>query len=353
MKPIHIFQFITNPVCGRYRFNIPAKYLVESGQFRVTPFQNLNKETYQALVDEADILIVQRLPYTPQFEKIVRTLNSLGKIVIYEIDDDLFNLQPESDYLKKAPPDYSVKLKQATQLCQAVQCSTRGLAETISEFHPKVNILENQLGEIPELKYRKPDNEAPTIIGYAAGENHQQDWLTIKDAVNQFAMTTENNVEFWILGDKEIYESIETENKKFIPLLSFEDYMRVLRLVDVSLMPLQDTKFNRSKSDVKFLESAAAGCAVLASRLVYGETIKHDRIGFLFSNKEEFSNGLKRLTEDGKLIHQLGATAYQFVESKRLMVQHKKKWIDVYKYLFLNRDEFLENALHKLQKNNG
>lgn len=305
------------------------------------------------MVEQADILIVQRLPITPQLEKIVRTLNSLGKIVIYEIDDDLFNLSPESDYLKKAPPNYPVKLKQAVQLCQAVQCSTRGLAEVLSEFHPQINVLENQLGEIPELRCKKSNDDAPIIIGYAAGKNHWQDWLTIKDEVNQFARTTENNVEFLIIGDEEIYKSLEAENKKFIPLLSFDDYMRVLKFMDISLMPLQDSKFNRSKSDIKFLESAAAGCAVVASQLVYGESIESDRTGLLFSDREEFSFNLKRLTEDRKLIQRLGSAAYKFVKSKRLISHHKKKWRDVYKGLFLNRDELLGNTLYKLQNNNG
>ena len=247
------------------------------------------------------------------------------------------------------PPDFSDRLKQAISCSHAVQCSTQPLAQVISGFHPEVAVLGNQLENLPPFLDKKIVNR-PTVIGYAAGEDHWLDWLTIKDSYNRAIEELEQSghkMETWIVGDKAIFDSLNTPNKKYFRLLSREKYREVLQCFDISLVPLADTKFNRSKSDVKFLESAACSCAVIVSQTVYSDSIVQRETGLIFSKPDEFEVCLKRLITCPDEITILARNAYQYVKRKRILSQHISKWEETYRRWIENKNALLSNSSAK------
>lgn len=342
---IQIYQFATNPVCSPYRFDFPREQLNRRGNVQVTKFTKLDAAVYAELVEYADMLIIQRLPMSPRLAKVYSALNSRGKLVIFEIDDDLLHLHAESRYAKQAPPDYRERIEQSLLASQAVQCSTKALANVISQIHPEVVVLENQLDKVFPYSSRK--KEGPVVIGYAAGEDHFLDWLTIKDAYNTTIAQLELEgfqLESWIIGDKAIFESIASKNKRYFPLLQRSEYLQLLQKVDISLIPLSAVPFNHSKSDVKFLESAACGAAVLASDMVYSNSIKNGETGILFSNAEEFTIGLIELVRNKKFVEQLSRKAHRYVCENRLIEQHIEKWQEAYMGWISNKESLLTNT---------
>ena len=343
-EKIQIYQFTTNPVCSPYRFDFPREQLNRRENVQVTKFTKLDAAVYAELVEYADMLIIQRLPMSPRLAKVYTALNSRGKLVIFEIDDDLLHLHPESRYAKQAPPDYRERIEQSLLASQAVQCSTQALANVISQIHPEVVVLENQFDKL--LPYNSRKKDGGIIIGYAAGEDHFLDWLTIKDAYNTTIVQLELEgfqVESWIIGDKAIFESIASKNKRYFPLLQRSEYLQLLQQVDISLIPLADIPFNRSKSDVKFLESAGCGAAVLASKFVYSNSLKNGETGILFSNADEFANGLTELVRSQELTERLSRNAQRYVSENRLIEQHVERWEEIYLSWVSNRDKLLRN----------
>ncbi|MFQ5752660.1 MAG: hypothetical protein ACE5HI_11740 [bacterium] len=343
---IKIYQYVSNPVCAPYRLEYPGKLLNQRQHIKVTQFAKFDAQTYHSVVNQADILIVQRLPMSSGARKMFTHLNKLGKLIIFEIDDDLMHLDPNSYFAKQAPPDYGIRIKNSILASQAVQCSTLTLADEISKFHPEVTVLENQLERVPAFVDKRFNNR-PTIIGYAAGEHHWLDWKTIQDAYNQVISELESSgyhLETWIIGDKTIFESINSKNKKFFPLLSRQRYLALLKLMDISIMPLADNEFNRCKSDVKFLESAAASAVVLASKVVYSNPIKHKQTGLLFSNGNEFKQYLKELVFNPELINILANNAHKYVSKHRLLQQHIKKWETIYRNWYRKREQLLKKT---------
>jgi tetratricopeptide (TPR) repeat protein len=343
---IRIFQFVSNPVCAPYRFDIPRKHLNLQDNFHVTSFRKFDRETYACIAQEADMLLVQRVMMSPAFERICSALNSLGKLVIYDIDDNLLDLPPDSRYAQRVPENYSVLIKQAIQTCQAVQCSTEALAEVIRTIHPEVVVLQNQLDEIRNIQAAKKMG-GPVIIGYAAGEDHLLDWLAIKDAYNQAVEQLSSKgfeTETWIIGDREIFDSIATDRKKYFPILPREKYLRLLEKLDISLLPLVDSSFNRCKSDIKFLESAAAGCAALASPHAYSDCIKHRQTGMLYNNCDEFIDSMKELTSNPKLIQKSSKNAHDYAAQNRLMCHHSGSWAATYQAWLSRSAELLSRG---------
>ncbi len=330
---IHIFQFATNQVCAPYRLDAPGRLLSELPNIQVTRFNKLDRQTYTSLIEKADILILQRMPMSPGLSKVISAVKRAGKIVAFEIDDDLLNLDPASRFAKLAPADYGERIKQTILASQTVQCSTPHLAAGISELHPEVVVLGNQLENLPPFLDKKITGR-PIVIGYAAGEDHWLDWLPIKDSYNRIIEELEQSghrIETWVIGDETIFNSLSTAHKKYFPLLSREKYDEVLQCFDISLVPLSDTKFNRSKSDVKFLESTACSCAVIASETVYSHSILHRETGLIFSEPNAFEACLKRLVTRRDEITVLARNAYQYVQNHRLLALHISKWAWTYR----------------------
>ncbi len=73
------------------------------------------------------------------------------------------------------------------------------------------------------------------------------------------------------------FDALETPHKVFEPLASYGRYHELLHEADLALLPLEPTRFNEHKSDLKFLECGAHGVAALASVTVYGRTIDRRR----------------------------------------------------------------------------
>ncbi len=342
----HIFQFATSPVCAPYRFWAPGKHLARHENFKVTAFEQMDGKILRSLLEDGDMLIVQRVTMSQKFFKLLTVVNQSGILLVYEIDDDFLNLDPDSRFTSMVPRDFSDRIKQAISCSHAVQCSTHHLAQVISEFHPEIAVLENQLENVPPFLDKKITNR-PIVIGYAAGEDHWLDWLTIKDSYNRVIGELEQSghkIETWIIGDKAIFDSFNTSNKKYFPLLSREKYKEVLQCFDISLIPLADTKFNRSKSDVKFLESAACSCAVIASQTVYSNSIVQRETGLIFSKPDEFEVCLKRLITCPEEITALVRNAYQYVKRERILSQHISKWEATYRGWIENKNVLLSNS---------
>ena len=75
-----------------------------------------------------------------------------------------------------------------------------------------------------------------------------------------------------MLHDEAFFQALDTPHKKFDPMTDYAGYLRMLGAAEIAFMPLADTPFNRAKSDLKFIEAAAARVAALASDVVYAGT---------------------------------------------------------------------------------
>jgi glycosyltransferase involved in cell wall biosynthesis len=109
-------------------------------------------------------------------------------------------------------------------------------------------------------------------------------------------------------------------------------------------MPLLDTPFNRCKSDLKFLEAAAARVTALASPIVYGETIADGRTGMVFHNPSELQQRLARIVANPEIGRVIADAARGYVERHRMMAYQVARRAGWYRSLWARREE-LNRAL--------
>ena len=122
-----------------------------------------------------------------------------------------------------------------------------------------------------------------------------------------------------VVYDRAFFDALTTENKTFEPLCPYERYKAILSQADIALMPLEPTRFNQHKSDLKFIEAAAHGAAVLASPTVYERTIRHGETGLIYRSIDEFAALLDRLIRDATFRRRLIDGACRYVAENRLL----------------------------------
>ena len=118
------------------------------------------------------------------------------------------------------------------------------------------------------------------------------------------------------------FDALSSPQKAFEPLCSYDRYLELLQAADIALLPLEPTRFNQHKSDLKFVECAANGAAVLASPTVYKRTVDHDQTGLIYHSPTEFGMMLERLIRERPLRRRLARNAFQFVAQDRMLAHH-------------------------------
>jgi len=176
--------------------------------------------------------------------------------------------------------------------CHAIQTSTPALAEILRRHNPNVMVFENRVSPPPAQPRTEREHQDPRIL--FAALNRTEDMLALAPALDA-VLNAHPLAELAVVGDRAVHDAIYSPNKSFFPLLNYTDYWACMDNVDIVLLPLSDTLFNRCKSPLKFLEASARGVAALASPTVYNDLIQHDHNGLLFADGEQFARGLEIL----------------------------------------------------------
>jgi len=150
---------------------------------------------------------------------------------------------------------------------------------------------------------------------------------------------------FSVVHESAKKDALQTPHKRFTPTCDYDTYMTLLGECEISLMPLQDTPFNRAKSDLKFIEAGACRVAALASHVVYADSIEDGHTGLLFHNPEQLHDRLLRLVVMPELARELGEAARRYVAAERMLAYQVAARITWYRSLWARRAE-LQSALH-------
>ncbi len=277
-----------------------------------------------AAPDEYKIFIWQRalLLYPKDIQK-QKLLKDRGYLIVAEHDDDPY-FWPEN-------ADNKFLLFWSSH---CIQTSTPALAKHLQQFNnPFIKVFANQLAYLPPKREYK---EGYSVNLFFGALNRQADWEPIMPTLNK-VLSRHKQVYVKVIHDRQFFDALATNRKEFHPFLPYEKYQEILHTCDIGILPLQDTQFNRMKSDLKFLEHAAHGVVALASPTVYAQSIEEGVTGMIYHSPDEFAAKLTELIQNAKLRHRLADRAYQWVKENRLLYQHfqeRREWyIEMYERL--------------------
>lgn len=341
-------------VCAPIRIHLPNDFITTEPGF--SAISSNSGEGYKIFTDNEEyqnkIFINQRVSQN-NFnigKKFFEQLRDSGYLYLSEMDDNP-NLW-RKDYERSGWINFVG--------VHAIQTSTEYLANYLREFNPNVKVFANQLRRIQSPRnYNKEFNQKdrPVTIFFGA-LNRDEDFAEILPVINDVAKTYGKKVLFKIIAKQELFHSIQSQNKILLgkpevydgQYVTYDEYEEALHTSDIALLPLLDTEFNRSKSDLKFIECASAGAVVLASPVVYSQVVKDGENGFIFRDVKEFDNKLRTLIFNKKLRREVAENAYAYVKHNRLMSQHYEERIGWYRELLAKLPELNKEVQERLEK---
>jgi glycosyltransferase involved in cell wall biosynthesis len=196
----------------------------------------------------------------------------------------------------------------------------------VRPYNPHVVVFPNHLEELPIPRGDCDYDRAHIVLGSAS---LGRDWEPLIPALNAVLAEFGDRAPVTVIHDQACFEAIDTPHKRFFPHQTYEIYQRILRAATIALLPLSDTPSNWLKSDVRFLDAASQGLAVLASPTVYGDTINDGETGLIYHSPEDFTAKLRELISDAALRDRLGRSAYAWVGAHRLLkhqVRDRIRW---------------------------
>jgi SAM-dependent methyltransferase len=216
----------------------------------------------------------------------------------------------------------------------AVQVSTEALAAIVREYNPNVRVFPNQIVELPPPRQLEAEADLTLFFGAL---NRAEDWAPYMEIINEL-LRRRQHVHVEVIHDRAFYEALETANKTFTPICDYATYGNILGRSHISFMPLAETEFNRTKSDLKFIEAAARSVVALASPTVYEQVVTESGGGVLFRGREELRRTLRELLDDAEKRREIGRAGRRYVREKRLLAQHYGERIQWYRELVADRE---------------
>lgn len=223
----------------------------------------------------------------------------------------------------------------------AIQTSTPALAEALRGQNPEIAVFPNAILALPEPRNF---NDPERLTLFFGALNRAADWAELIPVLNEIAQALGPRLNFSVVHDKPFFDALETPHKRFTATCDYPAYLALLAESEIAFMPLRDTEFNRAKSDLKFIEAAAARVTALASPVVYGQVIRHGRNGMLFADAKQLRDGLLRLLAFPHQAREMAEAARHYVAGQRMLAYQVAQRHGWYQSLW-ERREALNGAL--------
>jgi glycosyltransferase involved in cell wall biosynthesis len=292
----------------RHRDNVVYNYRVNrplvgqmGAKVQKTILRKNDKKTIQQLSDDyskkCDILVIK---YIDDFHTldVLYTMRKVGtfKIVI-DLDDNLWQIPVGNPAICDANR-HAKRIMSLTESCKCadwVTCSTEPLKNAVEPLNSNIVVLPNYIDpkdwEFKRKKHKK------IRIGWVWSPTHIPDMHIIEEALRE--ISKRDDVEIVIFGTQlSIFKDIKTTN---IEGVEYTEYPKVFMEagIDISLAPLDDNDFNKSKSNIKWLESTMAGSAFIGSDIYpYTYSVKDGKTGYIAKNTSQWVKKMTYLIEN-------------------------------------------------------
>lgn len=320
-----------------YRTYAPGLTMAGEPNIWVVTLTNVHRKK-QEIMSMADVLILKNIS-DPDLLPLVYQRVMESKITVYEIADDLNALQPWNPVYAFFKNQENIStLYHLARRCDALQVTVPELQRRYGFLNGHCRVFQNQILHMPPDGPVSQDHKI--VVGWGGSHGHLEDMAEIAPALIKWINRRPNVFLHLMCSDpiRQLFNAIPDSKKMHTLPGSLDDYYQFLNHIHIGIGPLKDTTFNRSRSDVKFLEYAASGVIpVMAHLEPYIHSVKHGRTGFLFSNMDECLQILDGLIENPTLRHDISKSAFEYVVTERLQSQHAKERIAFYGSLFRER----------------
>lgn len=310
--------------CALYRQFIPhlnidgSRFIFHPGQIALHLFI------------EADVAIVQRQVSANNYAALLE-LKKYGMKIIYDLDDNLWSITADNPAYKYFQ-DVKAGFGQCAEVCDLITVSTPGLASAVRTALGRRNIaiapnaIDYRLFPPP-----RPRDDGRIVIGWAGSNTHDVD---IEAAWSVLPEVIQNHPNVWLelvggtAPPKELKGHPRVKSRGWIPVGEFGQRMATWAW-DITIAPLADTRFNRSKSNIKILEASAINAAILVSDVQpYAEFFQLAKTQWpVCKTREDWRKKLTMLVNEPELRHGMAKETRRVAEEWYDIKNVKEIWI--------------------------
>lgn len=270
----------------------------------------------------------------------MQALKKSGIKIIYETDDDLFNIPSWNPVASKVTSSSKHVIKQMIKAADHLVVSTQPLKELYSWWHAPSSIDVIPNGVDLDLFGRYAKTSYPTdkvVIGWTGAAAHLEDLRIIKDVITKL-LEDHSNVTFLLGGwlDSPFFNDIPEDRIIRVPWTNdLREHYQTLSKIDIGLCPLSDIKFNKGKSNLKAIELSAMGVVPVCSKVYpYEQTITDGTNGFLVdTNPKTWYNTISTLIKDHDLRKRVSLAAQENIRNNYTQDQATQKWMSLWQKL--------------------
>jgi glycosyltransferase involved in cell wall biosynthesis len=259
---------------------------------------------------ESDLVCLHMLA-GPELAALVRARRARGLVTLFELHDVL---EPGSwlgrDHWTRQPLARQALLGVAMS-CDGLRVASRGQLDLFATLHPRVTLLDNMVPVPP----RRPPRGAGFRVGFAGTDSHRDDLAAIAPVLIELAQR-HPDVELAVMGGPALHALFAAAGRcELRPFAAYEDYLDFLRTLDVGVVPLIESPFNRGRSDTKIAELAASGAVAVVER--HPAFAGHAEHAPVFRTGEQLRAILERLRAEPARREALAAAAFDWVMRHR------------------------------------
>jgi glycosyltransferase involved in cell wall biosynthesis len=299
-------------------------------------------------IDESTIIIFQKFPnLDSKMKDLLEQAKRSDAECWYDIDDAFLPEQIKHCgqvvsglWSAKQAEKVSSGFIAAMKPCKRILASTPHLVELLQELLPR-NKVYLKRNRIP-LRYftrriPSPKVTEPLRLIYPSGSmSHKNDFELVAPVIEKYLKKFKDST-LTLLGGNSVQVPDYIKNRSNViclPRMSFEDMLLEFEKHDLVLAPLELNQFNDAKSNIKFIEAAAAKTPILTtSASEFSAYIEDGKNGFIEDNFEKWHDRLVLMRKNGGLLKRCGEAAYEVAKQKLSTLSIEKEVLKVIKDL--------------------
>jgi hypothetical protein len=257
-----------------------------------------------------DLLFMHR-PFTPKHLDTMILAKDMDIPIVLDIDDDLSCVTPDNPVAATYnQPAIQESYRKCLQLSDHTMTSTKHLAEVILPYSKKITVVPNSWDERFMPIYGK-DRLYKNVV-WRGSTSHVADLMSHLGAIqNQHAK--HEKWKWHIMGDRPWFLQEALPRAVWHGGKHWYNYHKNFGLIrpDLLFVPLKDNKFNKSKSNIAWMEGALAGAASLVPD--WQEWQVPGAVNY--KNVEDFETKLDMLLSSPKQLLKLRQEAIEYITS--------------------------------------
>ncbi len=214
-----------------------------------------------------DIFFAQR-PCTNVHQTAISNAKEYGVPVWVDMDDNLFGVESDNiAHSQYSSPQAKMSLTHCLQMADVVTVTTEELRRVVMEYCPDVRVIPNAhddklFGANPE---RSPKRSK--VISWRGGGSHMANLAEFTPAILSVAERRPDwKWAFIGFNPWSITEKMAKDQFRVFDFMTVTKYMGTMQKIApaVHMVPLRDTRFNRCRSNIAWLEACYAGARTIA-----------------------------------------------------------------------------------------